>query len=329
LPETAFVMTDPTVLVLGASGRFGRAAVQAFSRARWRTFAQFRGEPGELPPGVVPIRASLEDIGSIVSRAAGTGIVVHAANPPYSRWRAQLLPMAEQAIRIATRLRASLMMPGNVYGFGESMPAVLGENTPEQPSTRKGHLRVALEARLRAAARDGKLASVVILRAGDFYGSGTGSWLDLAILKSRDRGRLVYPGPLDVPHAWAYLPDLARAFVAVARYPKLRPFENIHFPGHTLTGTALLDAVEKGLATLGALPAGGLQRTEMPWLAMRLGSPFVPMLREVVEMRYLWNEPHALSGTRLAELASDLPTTPVDEAMLAALRALGVAATPR
>jgi nucleoside-diphosphate-sugar epimerase len=233
-----------------------------------------------------------------------------------------MLPMAGQAIALASALRATLMLPGNVYGYGQTMPAVLDEKTPFQPGTAKGRLRVALEDAMREAARDGRIPGAVILRAGDFYGAGTGSWMDLAILKSLDRGRLVYPGPLDRLHAWAYVPDLARAFAAVAGCRQLRPFETIHFPGHTLTGAMLLDAVEGALRRLGRLPSGGLRRTDMPWLAMRLGGLFVPMLREVVAMRYLWDVPHALAGTRLGELVGALPVTPVDEAMLAAVRDL-------
>ena len=75
-----------------------------------------------------------------------------------------------------------------------------------------------LEAELQQRAQAGRLRAVVI-RAGDFFGAGSGSWLDLAIAKDVAKGRLVYPGPLDLPHAWAYLPDLARAFVRIAQQP--------------------------------------------------------------------------------------------------------------
>jgi nucleoside-diphosphate-sugar epimerase len=315
-------MNDRTALILGAHGRFGRAAVAAFVAAGWRTLAQSRKASPGLPAGAQALVGDLADLAGLAGRAAGASIVVHAANPPYDRWDAEMLPLAEQAIALAAELRATLMLPGNVYGYGEAMPAVLAEHTPMQPSTAKGRLRVALEDALRTAARDGRIPGAVVIRAGDFFGSGTGSWLDLAVLKSLARGRLVYPGPLDRMHAWAYLPDLARAFAAVAGCRQLRPYEHIHFPGHALTGAALLDAVEGALRKLGRMPRGGLRRADMPWLAMRLGAPFVPMLREVLAMRYLWNVPHALAGKRLTELVGALPGTPIDEAMLAAVRDL-------
>ena len=86
-------------------------------------------------------------------------------------------------------------------------------------------------------ARRSGLRSVVI-RAGDFFGGGRGS---LAGPGDRQgpaaRASSVYPGPLDVPHAWAYLPDLARAFERVAQHPaRLDGAQVFHFAGHALTG---------------------------------------------------------------------------------------------
>jgi nucleoside-diphosphate-sugar epimerase len=216
------------------------------------------------------------------------------------------------------------MLPGNVYNFGEGMPPVLDEGTPERPSTVKGRLRAELEAELAARAAQG-LRSVVI-RAGDFFGGGTGSWLDLAIARKLRQGKLVYPGPLDRPHAWAYLPDLARAFVAVAESAARdeRPAATrLHFAGHTLTGQEMLDAVERAAQALGERPAAGFRRGTMPWAAMRVMGWFMPLLREVVEMAYLWRVPHALDGQALQARVGALPATPIDAALQSALHDLG------
>jgi hypothetical protein len=68
------------------------------------------------------------------------------------------------------------------------------------------------------------------------------------------KGIAVYPGPLHTLHAWAYLPDLARAFVLVAeRQATLPMFEVLHFPGHTLTGEELLEALARSARRQGLL----------------------------------------------------------------------------
>ena len=72
-------------------------------------------------------------------------------------------------------------------------------------------------ARVERAALENGVRSIVI-RAGDFFGGQRPeSWLDLMILKDLKKNTFTWPGPWDMPHAFAYLPDLAQAFVALAR----------------------------------------------------------------------------------------------------------------
>ncbi|MBP6338287.1 MAG: hypothetical protein KA375_11865 [Vitreoscilla sp.] len=322
--------TRPTVLILGAAGRFGGAATAAFARAGWRVLAQARKPLTALPLGAEALLMPLDDLPALARAAAGTSVVVHALNPVYTRWGTDLLPLAETGMDLAQRLGARFMLPGNVYNFGADMPPLLTEATPPTATTRKGKWRCELEARMQARASQG-LRSVVI-RAGDFFGSGEGSWLDLAIAKDIAKGKLVYPGPLDRPHAWAYLPDLAQAFMAVASLPSVPGCQHFHFAGHTLTGAQLLAAIEHVARPLGLLPAGPVNRGGIPWGLMRWLGWAVPIWRELVEMAYLWEVPHALDGHALQAAVGPLPATPLDEALRRSLLAMGAtslaAATP-
>jgi nucleoside-diphosphate-sugar epimerase len=309
----------PQVLIVGASGRFGSAAAQTFAAAGWRV----RSLSLRMADARDPLPALQAD-GPI-------DVLVYAANPLYTRWDQELLPLARRAMDLAQRLGALFMLPGNVYNFGASMPPLLRPDTPEHPSTRKGEQRRQLEAELRDRAESHHLRSVVI-RAGDFYGHGTGSWLDLAIAKKLAQGRLVYPGPWDVPHAWAYLPDLARSFVAVAGRLLEAPAPGaaatprhlrLHFAGHTLTGAQLLDGLGDAARVLGLQgPGDTIRRSRMRWAPVRAAGLFVPMLRELSRMAYLWHVPHALDDQALQALADPLPATPADLALQRALMAL-------
>jgi nucleoside-diphosphate-sugar epimerase len=316
-------INPPTVLVLGAAGRLGRAAASAFAAAGWTVLAQAR-RAQDWPTGCRAIDTPLADTAALVDQARGARAVVYAVNPPYTAWPTQALPLARLGMDVAERLGASFMLPGNVYNFGLQMPALLDEATPQRPSTVKGRIRCDMEAELEARSRGG-LRSVV-LRAGDFFGAGQGSWLDLVIAKSVARGKLVYPGPLDVPHAWAYLPDLARAFVAAASQTGLPQYTRLHFEGHTLTGHDLLDAVERNARALGIGPKGRWQRSGMPWPLIRAGGLFVPMWREVAEMAYLWRVPHRLDGSAMQRTLGRLPATDIDTALARSLQSLGTVA---
>jgi nucleoside-diphosphate-sugar epimerase len=114
-------------------------------------------------------------------------------------------------------------------------------------------------------------------------------------------------GPADQAHAWAYLPDLARVFVAVAeRRAQLAPHTALNHAGLTLTGAELQTAFEAALGR-------PLRRAGFPWPLLRLATPFSPMLRALFEMRYLWQRPHRLDDHRLRALLGRVPQTPLDE----------------
>ncbi len=323
---------EKTVLVLGARGRLGGAVAQAFAAAGWRVLAQRRAG-GTVPTpaaGIEWVEAEAGDTPALVRAAAGARVVVHAMNPAYTAaaWRAQAPGLMQAAIDVAAGLGALLLFPGNVYNFGAAMPAMLSPDTPQRPSTEKGRIRVDLEQQLAQATRTRALQAVVI-RAGDFFGAGSGSWLDQVIVKKLPQGRVTWPGNLDAPHAWAYLPDLARAFVRVAETTPAQAaggFECLHFAGHTVTAQDWLAALTEVAWEQGRLPAGGALRTgTLPWGMMRLVSPFSATVASLLEMRYLWDVPHALDGASLAQRIGAEPHTPFTDAVRAAIAQLDLA----
>ena len=319
-----------TVLVLGANGRFGLAAAQAFAAAGWRVLAQVRRDAAAgMPAAAEIVRAPLAALSAGAPLPALPDVVVHAVNPLYTRWREEAMPAALAGIAIAERLGARFLLPGNVYNFGAVMPARIDEGTPQRPTTEKGAIRAAIEREIEARAAAGTLRATVVT-AGDFFGAGSGSWLDQVVVRSLASGKLVYPGDPALVHAWAYLPDLARAFVAVAECGASAPFERFAFAGHAVTGNEFLAAIERAAATLGVAPARGWRVGRMPWRLLRIAGIVVPLWRELAAMSYLWRVAHALDGSKLAARCPGLATTSLDEALRASLVALGHgrAATP-
>ena len=122
--------------------------------------------------------------------------------------------MLQAAITLAATLHARLMFPGNVYNFGANMPAGCCQTRRSARPRAKGPGADCHGAGARGRRAHRGVQSVVI-RAGEFIGGGVGNWFDNTITKSIGRAPDL-PGRGDVTHAWAYLPDLARAFVAVA-----------------------------------------------------------------------------------------------------------------
>lgn len=305
------------ILVLGAAGRLGFAAAEAFRDAGWSVKGLVRpGAEWRAPRGIVVIETNDRTVA--VKEARGTDIVLHALNAPYTGWARHALPLAYSAIEAAEQSGATLMFPGNVYNYGASMPPVLDETTPMQPTSRKGKLRNEVELRLREASDRG--VRTIILRAGDFFGRGQGSWFDLVLIKELAKNRITYPGPLDVVHEWAYLPDYVEALVRLAAVrAALEPFATFGFSGHAVTGQEFVSAIAK--ASGRALKIGHIN-----WWMMRTFGSIWKMGRELTEIGYLWQVPHQIDGSKLATAIGKVPHTPLDTAVARALRELGAIA---
>lgn len=298
-----------TVIILGARGRFGRAALDAFVKAGWNVRATYRpGSPISVPDSVQAAEVDATDPGALQAACRGQDIIVNALNPPYDKWEKEVPKLTTSVIAAARASQATVLIPGNVYNFGPDLPSELTERTP-QAGQGKGKIRQEMEAAYRQAG-----VKTIVLRAGDFIErQRTGNWFDSIMTKDIERGRVTYPGPLDRVHTWAYLPDMAQVAAALcARSNELPHFCDVPFPGYALTGRDLLDAIER-------VTGRPLQHKVFPWWALRIMSPFSPLLREVYAMKYLWDKPHRLSGQRLKELLPEFSPTPIEQALYAVL----------
>ena len=289
-----------TVLILGASGHSGGAFATAFAAAGWQVRRYVRST-------------------DLAEAARGAQLIVNAMNPPdYHDWARQIPAITELAMTAARVSGARMLIPGNVYVYG-SQPGPWSAATPHRPCSRKGRIRAEMEAAWRASG-----LPVTILRGGDFIdGAAPGLVMGKVTLKWLARGRITALGDPAAKRAHAYLPDLARAAVALAEVPDLPVFADIPFPGHTFSLNDL--AAEIGRQT-GRTPRIG----RFPWWAMRLAGPFWELARELHEMRYLYDHPHQLDGTALNTLLPGFTPTPFADVVAGHLVAPGSAAiSPR
>ncbi len=284
-----------TALILGASGKFGGGASRAFRADGWT------------------VRHYDRKTGDMTGAAMGADVIVNGLNPPaYHNWAENLPRITGEVLAAAKASGATVILPGNVYIFGDH-PGVWDENTPARPNTVKGRLRTEMEAAYRQAAdRDG--VQVINLRAGDTIDPGsTDTVMATVMLKAIAKGKLTLMGKADAPHAWCYVPDWARAAVALAnKRESLNAYEDVPFPGQTMSGAEIA-------ATLEQLMGRTLKVSQFPWWLLALVSPFWELGRELREMRYLWDVPHQLSGQKLARLLPDFQPTANAEVLASTL----------
>ena len=319
---------DKTVLVLGATGGIGGEMGRQLLAAGWQVRALRRGDtPSPRGDGIEWLRGDALARADVLAAAKGCAVIVHAVNPPgYRHWGRLVLPMLDNTVAAAMAEGATIVLPGTVYNFGpDAFPAphgLLAEDAPQRPRTRKGAIRVEMEARLERASMQG--ARVLIVRAGDFFGPRAGNnWFSQGLVKPRQSVRSVlYPGAPGVGHQWSYLPDVARTMVQLLDVRATLPaFARFHMAGHwdrdgrQMTG-AIARVVEQATGTAPAI-------RRFPWWLAVLASPFVATLREMREMRYLWQTPLCMDNTQLLAVLGQEPHTPLDEAVRATLAGMG------
>lgn len=311
-----------TVAILGANGRLSNMTARTFQNAGYRVVAVTRnGKAKGLPADVEHRNADALDRQALIRATAGADIIFNGLNPLYPDWRRKVIPMGENVMAAARAHGSQHIFAGNLYNYGRSIPATIVDDTPFEDSTRKGAIRNRVEELFAREAASSNVRTIV-LRAGDFYGGGVpGSWFDLMLASRLGKGRFTYPGSLDLVHSWAYLPDLARAFVALAdRRDETSSYEAFLFHGHAMTGHDMKTHMEAAIGEELAIAS-------VPWPLLRLGGLFSPMLREVIEMKYLWDRPHTLDGGKLEMLIGAEPHTRPQAAVAAALRDLGLLRT--
>jgi len=283
-------MNMKTVLIMGASGNFGSHAATAFEAAGWQVRRYQRGT-------------------DIAQAAAGVQVVVNALNPPnYKNWAENVPQIAALGLKAARASGATLVVPGNVYNFGTA-PAPWGPDTPQNPQTRKGKLRVQMEQALKAATD----VRVIVLRCGDFINpTAPGAVFDIVLAKSIAKGKLTALGDVAAAHSWAYLPDVARALVGLVEIrAELPRFADIPFAGHTLS-------VNDIAGHYGRILGRPVKVAAFPWWVMRLLSPVWRLANELLEMRYLASHPHWMSDAALNMYLPEFEPTPVEEMLRAA-----------
>ncbi len=316
------IATRPVALVLGATGGIGGALAEALHARGYRVRAMHRSPAAQsvTRPSYDWVQGDAMVAEDVLRAADGVRLIVHGVNPPgYRNWGQLVLPMIDNTIAAARAVGARILMPGTIYNYGPDAFPLLSETSPQNPVSAKGGIRVELERRLEQAAADG--VPVILVRAGDFFGPNAGNnWFAQGLVMPGKPVRFVInPGRKGIGHAWAYLPDVAETFMQLLEQADQLPaFARFHMDGFfDQDGTQMAKAIGR------AVGKPSIRIWSFPWLLAGLARLFVPLLRELHEMRYLWKTTIRLDNRLLVKHLGDEPRTPLDEAVKTTLASLG------
>ena len=302
-------MTSPGLHVVFGAGQIGPHLAARLLAAGKRVRVVRRSDAPLDLAGVELVRADGRDPQAAAEAARGAEAVYHCVNVAYyaKLWAEELPRIQESLIAAAGRSGAKLVVLDNLYAYGRTGGVPMNEETPQNPSSRKGEIRARLHDDLVAAARRGD-ARIAMGRAADFFGPGAwaGSLLGQpfwpAALAGKTVSLVVNPEPR---HTYHYSRDVAAGLAALG-----------------------LDAAADGLWMLPCAPAvstrelvdrfaGALGRPipirRVPRLVMGAAGLLLAIARELNEMAYQWEEPFVVDDARFRARFGDL-ATPLDVA---------------
>jgi nucleoside-diphosphate-sugar epimerase len=290
--------------ILGAGGSVSNELVKILS-ARNLPFRTVSRSPTAVPGAVESKTADLANQSQTTDAVAGSDVVFLLAGLKYDHklWAAMWPRIMDNAIEACKLAHAKLIFFDNVYMYGRVI-GTMTEETPFNPSSRKGEVRAAIAQRLINEWKTGELTAM-IARAADFYGpdakNGIPNTLVFDPLRKGQKAMCLVNDAL--PHSYTYVPDAAQVLVTLAETPSAwNQTWHVSTTPNPPTGREFI------LAAAEAMDAPPKYRI-LSRTMVKLFGLFNPVVGEVHEMLYQNDAPYLFDSSKCA-------------------RALGFAGTP-
>lgn len=251
---------------------------------------------GGTSTGAIEHRAvDATDAAALAEAARGADALYNCLNPEYHRWATDWPPMAEALLDAAEATGAVLVTMSNVYAYGplDDPTRPMTEDLPLAATGTKGQVRARMWQDALARHEAGRIRATEA-RASDFVGPRVtdGGHLGERAVPALLAGKTVRVlGDPDAPHSWTAMADVARALATLGTDERAWG-RTWHVP--TAPAVSIREAVQ-GLARAAGVEAPPVKA--IPWTVIRAGGLFVPMLRELRETRYQFDQPFVLDSS--------------------------------
>jgi nucleoside-diphosphate-sugar epimerase len=316
-------VTIPTILVLGATGSIGYAVtanllarqlpVTILVRNRAKAESLFPNQPT-----LTIVEGDVQDAALLNQISADKNFIFHGINYPYNKWFGNMDTATQKVIGAAGQTHSTIVFPGNVYNFGNTKEPIREDSQPA-PCTRKGQLRVEIEAVLKQAATAGK-CRVINVRLPDFWGPNVlNEGIKPIFENALNAKALPWILNADSPHQSVYTKDAAEIIVrlllrawAMASQPTAKqdaPYQVWNYGGTTVP------SVRAWFKQISDLTGSPLRLQVYSRFTVSLLGLFMPVLREVKEMLYLYENTILLDDKKVLALFPDFRATPMKQAL--------------
>lgn len=289
--------------ILGSTGVIGRGLASSLP-AHGAQVRLVSRNPRRINETDELVAADLLDPSQTRRAVDGSHVVYLTAGLRYHTptWQKQWPALMRNVLEACTSVGAKFVFFDNVYAYGP-VRGWMTEETPMNPSSKKGEVREAVATMIMEEVRAGKLKAL-IARAADFYGPNTPlSFVHALVFERLAKGKKAqWLGNPSVRHSLTYTPDACRA-TGILGNTESAYGRVWHLPTHhePLTGAEFVGLAAKefnahaGVAMLGR----GM---------IRLAGLFVEAIRESREMLYQYEEEYLFDSTKFEKAFGFAPT---------------------
>lgn len=222
-------------------------------------------------------------------------------------WQEKWPPLIRNVIDACVAHGSKLVFFDNVYAIGGDNVKRITESSPISPVSKKGEVRADVDRQVLERVERGDLTAI-IARAPDFISP----FKDRSLLM-----HLIYDNlatgkkaqwfcNADVPHSTGFAPDLAKGTALLGNTPDAyNQIWNLPVDPEALTGREWVRLFARELNA-----TDGVQ--VLPGFGMRALGLFVPILREMYEMRYQYDREYTFDSSKFRQAFGVTPTTNAD-----------------
>lgn len=240
--------------------------------------------------------ADLTSRDEVFNAVEGSEVVYLAIGFPYDIriWEKEWPALMRNTIDACKQYNAKLVFFDNVYMYDRNAIPHMTEESPVNPSSRKGKVRAEIAKMLMDEVKQGGLTAL-IARSADFYGpvKGNTSVLNEMVYKNLQKNkRANWFGSADKKHSYTYVPDAAKGTAMLGNTPDA--YNQVwHLPTNpdALTGREFVELFGRHMnkkAKVSVVPQ---------WMAAGIGL-FVPIMKELAEMTYQYDRDYILDSTK-------------------------------
>lgn len=288
--------------VVFGTGAVGMAVMRELLKQGKQVRMINRSGTAAVPENVEVMKADAADSASTRQVCQGATVVYNCVNAPYTDWAELLPPMHTAILHGAAVAKAKLVVAENLYMYGP-VAGSISEEHPFHPTTRKGRVRAKLSEDLMAAHRAG-IVRATSGRASDFYGPGAGAqgiFGDRIVPPLLAGKGISVLGKLDMAHSYTYIEDFGKGLVILGAHDEALG-QSWHIPNAPTLTTRQMLILFFEEARLS--PKMG----SVPDLMVRILGLVKPVVREVAEMLYEFNEPFVVESSKFVKAFGDIAT---------------------